>query len=242
MENVTTIAISRLTASQRAMDVTATNIANASTPGFRAERVQFSDWLLRSRNGERTSYVQDRATYRDNRAGQISRTGNPLDLALPDENAWFTVQTSAGPRLTRAGRFSIAANGRVVDEDGDALLDNTGRPLQLAATDTGITVAADGSLSTEESGPIGRIGVVSVTDEARMQAQGDRNLAAASPTRPVAQPRIVQGALESSNVQPIGEITRMTNDLRTFQFVTQLVQAESDRQQTVIDKLAPKQS
>ena len=45
MENATTIALSRLVAQQRAMDVVAGNIANASTPGYKAERMLFSDWL-----------------------------------------------------------------------------------------------------------------------------------------------------------------------------------------------------
>ena len=60
-----------------------------------------------------------------------------------------------------------------------------------------------------------------------------------SPTSPVAPPGIVQGAVEQSNVQPVMEVTRMMNDVRQFEFVTQFVQAESDRQQSMIDKLLP---
>ena len=55
----------------------------------------------------------------------------------------------------------------------------------------------------------------------------------------MASPRIVQGAVEDSNVQPVLEVTRMMDDVRQFQFVTQLVQAEGDRQQKAIDKLLP---
>ena len=79
MENTTTIALSRLVAQQRALDVTATNIANASTPGFHAERMVFSDWLVRQSagaeppGGATISYTQDRTTYRDNQA----RTAEP---------------------------------------------------------------------------------------------------------------------------------------------------------------------
>jgi len=49
----------------------------------------------------------------------------------------------------------------------------------------------------------------------------------------------VQGAVEGSNVQPVLEITRMMDGLRQFEFVSQLVQAEDDRQQSAIDKLLP---
>jgi flagellar basal-body rod protein FlgF len=49
----------------------------------------------------------------------------------------------------------------------------------------------------------------------------------------------VQGAVEDSNVQPVMETTRMMNDLRQFQFMSQFIQAEADRQQSAIDKLLP---
>ncbi len=52
----------------------------------------------------------------------------------------------------------------------------------------------------------------------------------------------MQGAIEQSNVQPVMEVTRMMNNLRQFQFVTQMVQAEGDRQQNAIDKLLPQGS
>jgi flagellar basal-body rod protein FlgF len=247
MENATTVALSRLVAQQRAMDVTATNLANATTPGYRAERMQFSAWMSRQTGsglapGERSiSYTEDRATYRDERPGPISHTGNPLDLALGDANAYFTVQTARGPRLTRAGRFQLAADGSVVDANGDALLDTTGRKLQLSSADTILHVAGDGTLSSE-NGEIARVGVVAADSMANLHAEGDRDYSTSGPTRLLSTPHMVQGAVQESNVQPIAEMTRMTTDLRTFQFVTQMLQAESDRQQSAIDKLLPKQS
>ncbi len=62
---------------------------------------------------------------------------------------------------------------------------------------------------------------------------------ASAPTTQVPVPGIVQGAMEESNVQPVLEVTRMMDNERQFQFVTQLVQAEGDRQQSTIDKLLP---
>lgn len=245
MQNATTIALSRLVAQQRAMDVTATNIANAGTPGFRAERVLFSDWLVKAPpfgqppGGRITAYTQDRATYRDMQAGSLDHTGNPLDLTLGGDG-FFTVQTPRGPRLTRAGHFQLGTNGTIVDEQGEALLDTNGQPLRTAASDTVLTVAADGTLASE-NGQIGKIGVVN-TDTTRLQAEGSRLYDTSVPTSPVASPQIVQGAIEESNVQPTLEVTRMMTDLREFQFVTQFVQAEADRQQNAIDRLLPRQT
>ena len=71
MEIVSNVAASRLVAQQRVMEVIADNIANASTPGFKAERMQFSDWLSRQGGtdvpqGDRSiAYTQDRATWRE---------------------------------------------------------------------------------------------------------------------------------------------------------------------------------
>ena len=247
MENATTIVLSRLVAQTRALDVTASNLANAGTPGFRASRMLFSDWLAREPagaeppGGRLMEYTQDRSTWRDTTAGTIRHTANPLDLAIGAPAGWFTVQAPQGPRLTRAGHFELNSQGTVVDEQGEALLDTTGRPLQTTQADTVLTVAGDGTLSSE-NGQIGKIGVVQPADPAQMQAEGGRLLATSSPTAQVAAPRLVQGAVEDSNVQPIVELNRMTNDLREFQFTTQFLQGESDRQTGAIDKIMKKGS
>ena len=246
MQNATTIALSRLVAQQRAMDVTATNLANAGTPGFKTTRTLFADWLSRQTGadpvpgGRVLAYTQDRATYRDQAPGPLTHTANPLDVAITGPG-FFTVQTKAGPMLTRAGRFALSADGTVADADGNALLDTDGAPIRVAAADTALHVDGDGTLSSE-NGRIGRIGVVQPADANRMQAAGDRLLASQSATAPVAQPMIVGGAVEESNVQPIAETTRMMNDLREFQFVSQFVEAEGQREQSAIDKLTQHQS
>ncbi len=241
MDNTTTIALSRLAAQSRAIDVTATNIANASTPGYRAQRVLFSDWLLPEATGkEKTlAYTQDRATYQVREPGALSQTGNPLDLAIGNGDAWFQVQTPGGVKLTRAGHFTLDQRGTVVDSDGNALLDRGGRPMQVATTDAALTVAGDGTLSSE-NGQIGSIGLVTPNNPATMLPEGARLFDTAGGTTPVTAPRLTQGALEESNVQPITELNRMTDTLREFQFTTQFVQAESDRQQNAIDKIIQK--
>jgi len=243
MENPTSIVLSRLMAQSRAMDVTATNIANSSTPGFRAGRMLFSTWLVTEPNKvePKNAFVQDRATYHERDPGPMTHTANPLDLALADPNGFFSVQTANGPRLTRAGHFTLSATGGVVDEAGDALLDTAGQPIALSPADRTLSIAGDGTI-TSENGRVGKIGVVQPTDPTLVKPEGSRLFATTSPTSPNATPRIVQGAIEGSNVQPITEITRMTADLRSFQLAAQFLQSESEREQSVIEKLAPKRS
>lgn len=246
MDTPATIALSRLVAQSRAMEVTADNLANATTPGYKTERLLFSDWLANAparaddgraiSGGSTIAYTQDRATWRDQRDGALTHTANPLDLAISGDG-WFTVMTARGPRLTRAGRFNLSSTGAVVDASGEGLLDTNGKPVQLSPADTRLTVAGDGTLSSE-NGPIAKIGVVRPANAELMTAEGgDLMQANTTTTTPVPQPKLVQGAVENSNVSPVIETTTMMTQLREFEFTTQFVQAESTREQNAIDKI-----
>jgi flagellar basal-body rod protein FlgF len=246
MDIASNVATSRLVAQQRALDVVADNLANANTPGFKTERVQFSDWLSKQSSGTTPpggspiAYAQDRATWREQRAGTISHTGNPFDVAVTGDG-YFTVNTPSGPRLTRDGRFGLLPSGTIADTAGNAVLDSNGQPIQLAPTDTNISIAGDGTVSSQ-NGQIGKIGVVRPTNPMLLSAEGNTLFLSGSTTTPVASPALEQGAIEESNVQPVLEMTRMMDGQRQFEFLAQFVQAESDRQQNSIDKLLPQQS
>ena len=246
MQNITSIALSRMTAQQRSLDVTAGNIANANTPGYRAERLVFSDFLVRNQGrdippGAKTvTFTQDRASYRDQAAGPLTHTANTLDLALGGDG-YFTVQTPGGTRLTRAGHFALNAEGNIVNSDGHPLLDRGGQKLQLAAADTRITVAGDGTISSE-NGQIGRIAVVRPADPYRMKPEGGRLFVAEGTPVPIDAPKVIQGAIEQSNIVPVLELTRMMRDLREFEFTSKMVQSDQTRQQNAIDKLTQKRS
>jgi flagellar basal-body rod protein FlgF len=247
MENITTVVLSRLVAQTRALEVTASNLANANTPGFHASRTVFTDWLEREPlageppGGNVVAYTQDRATYRDRTPGERRHTGNPLDLAIGNADGWFTVMTPNGPRLTRAGHFALGPDGTIMDAAGNALLDSGGHPLRTAAGDARLTITGDGTVSGD-SGPIGRIGVVQVQDENKLVAEGANLLRADTPTSQVRAPQIVQGAVEGSNVQPVLELNRMMDDMRSFQLTTQMLQSESDRMAGAIQKILAKGS
>jgi flagellar basal-body rod protein FlgF len=242
MQIASLIAASRLIAEQDAMAVIADNLANANTPAYEAERMQFTDWLApnghsASGSAGNVAFVEDRGTWRDRASGTFRRTGNPFDLAIGNPDAWFTVRTAQGVRLTRAGAFSLSANGVVVDRNGDALLDTVGRPITLSTSDTGITVAADGTLSSTESGIIAEIGLARPNDRNAMTAEGGTLFNPNGATSPVTAPELVQGMLEDSNVQPILEITRMIDAERQFAFLADFIQAESDRRQNAMTKI-----
>ena len=228
------IILSRLSAQTRTTQVLANNIANADTPGYRAERPLFAAHLTGA-GADRVAYSLDRATWRDTSGGPIATTGNPLDLALRGEG-FFAVETEAGERYTRAGRFTLDGEGRLTDAEGHAVLGVGGTPIAFGPGDTRIEVQGDGTVRSE-GGVVGRLRIVRFADPQRLRAEGNRLFAADDQPEEVARPQIVQGAVEGSNVSPIAEITRLTQDVRDFQFAIQFAEREGERQQTAIDRI-----
>ncbi|MCX7685980.1 MAG: flagellar basal-body rod protein FlgF [Acetobacteraceae bacterium] len=243
MDNAGYIILSRMAAQLRATAVIAHNLANADTPGFHASRPVFAVHLSAARAaalppGARDLHFSwDRATWRDTDPGPLRQTGNPLDVAIAGEG-YFVVETPRGERYTRAGRFTLSADGTIVDMGGNPVLSDAGRPIEIAPGDTDLTIGADGTL-TGRNGEIGRLRVVRFEDPQALLAEGDRLFAAppGADPRPLDRPRLVQGALEASNVNPVLEMVRMTEDLRQFQFAVRMAEAENERIGGTVDRL-----
>lgn len=244
MDNAGYIVLSRMIVQQRALDVRADNIANMDTPGYKSEAMVFSDYLVQQRGtsappgGRTVAMVQDRATWRDFTQGQISKTGNPLDLALMSDS-FFAVETPRGERYTRAGRFALSSAGQIVDMSGNPVLGIDGRPLNVPPGDTSITVAGDGAVSSE-SGEIGTMRIVEFHDQQSLQAEGGSLFSSNQPAVPAQQPGVAQGAVESANIKGVVELSKMMSDLREFEFASQFADAEAQREQGAIDKIGHK--
>lgn len=234
------IMLSRLGAQLRTTQVLANNVANADTPGFRAERAVFAEHLQPRAGdappGDRgAAYSIDRVTWRDTAPGSLSTTGNTFDLALQGDG-FFAVETPRGERYTRAGRFVLAGDGRLSDADGNAVLDARGTPVVLGPSDTRVEVLGDGSIRSE-NGPIGQLRVVRFPDPQKLKAEGARLYASDEPGTPAERPGVVQGAVEGSNVQPVTEITTLTAQMREFQFASQFVEREGERLQSAVERI-----
>jgi flagellar basal-body rod protein FlgF len=240
------IILSRLGAQLRATQVVANNLANADTPGFRAERPIFAAHLQRqagiaSAPGETpVAYSVDRATWRDTAAGPHNTTGNPLDVAIQGEG-FFAVETPQGERFTRAGRFTLHPEGRITDLDGNAVLDARGTPIAVSPNDTRLQVLGDGTIRSE-NGVLGKLRIVRFADPQQMRPEGDRLYASDAEALPVERPAVVQGAVEGSNVRPVLEIARMTSELREFQFATQFAEREGERLSSAVERILRRRS
>lgn len=239
------IILSRLALQTRATEVLAHNVANADTPGFRAQRPVFAQFISQQGaappGGRPVAYVQDRATWREMEAAPVQATGNPLDVAISGEG-FFAVETSRGERFTRAGRFSIGADGRIVDMEGNAVMGAEGNAIAISPNDTRISIQGDGTVRSE-NGTLGRLRVVTFANPQALRAEGSRLFdPAGEDPRPVERPAVVQGALEGSNVRPIQEMTRLTAELREFQFAAQFAEREGERLSTAVERILRRRS
>ena len=118
MDTSTYIALSGQTVREHQMEVLANNIANLSTPGFKAEKMMFQEYLSKPTDGsDPSSYVVSQGNARDMSQGPLNHTGNPLDVAL-NGAGFLTVTTPSGDQYTRNGHLQIDTQGELVTSAG----------------------------------------------------------------------------------------------------------------------------
>ena len=196
-------AMTGLVARTQALDTAAANLANAQTPGYRAEREFFRSVLLGpdaldSQLGHTVNNFGllggDRL---DMAQGALTTTGNPLDLAVEGEG-FFEVQTPNGLRFTRDGGFHRSPNGQLVTQAGGAVLSAAGKPIQLPPGD--VTVGSDGVVSVA-GGVVATVGVFTFAAGVQLTPEGANQYVA--PQGVVAElskkATVHQGAIESAN-------------------------------------------
>lgn len=243
MESTSYIALSRQSALWRQLDVVANNMANANTPAYKGEQMMFREYLMDTRSTERAtgtklSYVQDMGVLRDTREGPLVKTDNPLDLALHDDG-FFEIETEAGLRYTRNGHLRMDEGGMLVNSQGFAVMDTANNPIILAPNESRIEIAGDGTLSTE-NGVVAKIKVVRFANEQNLRKSGDSLYETTDQPEIIQRPQIVQGMMEESNVQPVIEITKMTELLRQYQAAQNMIDKEHERQLKAIETLVPR--
>lgn len=226
MENTGYITITRQSGLAREMQVVANNIANAATTGFRAEGVIFSEYIQPVENGKSLSMGQGNVRNTSFVQGGLSQTGGTYDLAI-EGDGYFLIQTPAGERLTRAGAFSPNAEGELVTYDGYPVLDAGGAPV-FVPPNASIAVSADGTLSADGN-PLGQIGLVQPTDAKDMIREDGVMFRADSGFEPAENARVLQGFVEQSNVNPIGELARMIEVQRAYEMGQNFLQREDER-------------
>ncbi len=238
--NAQLIGLSRQIALQRQMDVVANNVANINTTGFKAEQILFEEYAMpvaRDRTfpnlDQPLSYVQDWATIHDLSGGGLTQTGNELDVAL-NGGGFFAVQTPAGERWTKAGSFQINNTGTLVDLSGNPVL-GIGGPIQFGPDETGITIGADGSISSS-AGAKGQLRIVEFANPQALTREGENLFAGGTPAANTGT-SVMQGHIERSNVSGVSEMAELIRVTRAYESIASLTQKQDELRRTAIQRL-----
>ncbi len=242
-----------MSAMETKMDVIANNLANISTTSFKRDRANFEDLFYRDEalpgkidatgnftatgisigHGVKVSSVQS-----DFQQGSMQQTGNALDMAIEGRGFFQVLEPSDGlPVYTRAGNFSVNANGELVT--GSA---STGRVLQPAinipSDATDISITPEGFVQVKQPGSttlsqVGQIQLATFINPEGLLKLGENlyqetdasNTATLSTPGQLGVGRIRQGSLEASNVEPVTELIDLITTQRAFELNSQAVQA-----------------
>jgi flagellar basal-body rod protein FlgF len=252
MDNALLIGASAQVALGRELEVVANNLANINTTGYKSDSSIFEKFLMPGASaGEfpvgsrQLSYVRDRAAWHNFGPGPILRTGGPLDVAI-DGNAFLVVQTAGGQRYTRNGALQISPTGALVTHAGDQVL-GIGGPIQFQNTDHDISIGEDGTITVREGASAtsdsvrGQLQLAQFANDGALQKEGSSLFSAPAGITPQPAPanvRVVQGAIEQSNVSAVAEMARMVEITRTYEEIASILQQESTQRTSALDKLA----
>ncbi len=234
MENPGYIAISRQMSLLSQLEMASHNLANANTPGFRADRLVFREVLNEANQDFEFSSVQGFGEYSVLKHGALQVTDNALDVAIAGDG-YFVVSADGADAYTRHGSFRMNAEGALVNSLGYPV-QGQGGAITINPDDGPITITEDG-LITQGDQQVDRLRIVQFADERAIQKTENSLYASDAPPQDMAKPQVVQGALESSNVEPIVELTHMINLQRQFEAADSMLEAEHERARKVVNDL-----
>lgn len=214
----------------RAQTARANNLANSSTTGFKADFNQYRSMSVYGEVYPSRAYAMSERPATDLTQGYIQTTNNDLDVAIQGDG-WFAVQTPDGQEAyTRNGEFRRDLEGMLVTSDGLPVLGDGG-PIQLPEFET-IVIGADGSISIKGVGddPLGvaLIDRLKLVNPDKMQLDkgedGLFRLKGGDVADADANVRVLHGALEGSNVNPVNELTGVIAASRLFELNVKMME------------------
>ncbi len=235
MNNAGYTTLTRQSGLNREMSVLANNIANAQTTGFRQEGITFTEFIKTAEGAESLSMGVANVQTTSFTQGALTQTNGAFDMAI-EGSGFFMVQTPNGERLTRAGSFVANAEGDLVTLEGHLVMDAGGAPIFIPPDVEGVDISADGTFSVDGR-PIAQIGLFEPINPRDLKRESGVLMEAPDGTEPMVDGRVLQGFLEGSNVNPIGQLTRMIEVQRAYEMGQSFSDAEDERIRNAVKSL-----
>lgn len=209
-----------LSASERRLENVSNNVSNISTPGFKRQ-ISFEE-VMSGRESAAAEALRQRADFSQ---GQLSKTGNPLDLAISGPG-FFRLRSGGEILYSRQGQFRVGADGAVINSQGQILQQAGGGDLVLERA--AVEILEDGTV-LDGTRPVGKIGVYVAGDAATMRSLGGSTFAASEDAMEDAPASALrQGMVEASNVVLGDEMVTMMATVRQAEGGARLVQIYDD--------------
>lgn len=230
------------------LNISANNLANVNTTGYKRDQVAFQDVFARfahdynpdPRSDIREEKLLPRADLIakprlsmqqiDFTQGAVQYTGNTFDLAIQGPG-FFRVRAGGGDYLTRNGAFMRGPDGTLMTDQGFQVL-GQGGPIDIPVGKV-VTVAGDGQISVDGA-PVGNIDIVAVADTDTLEKYGD-NLFRGQGGKAIqeaaldeSRTQVVQGYLEKPNVEVVTEMVAMIETQRTFDAYQKVMSSSND--------------
>jgi len=219
----------------------ANNIANQTTAGYKADREFYRLFRTPDAGADGPpppSLPVVESHWTDFSQGSLTPTDNPLDLAISG-SGFFTVQGPSGLLYTRNGQFRVLPDGMLATNEGYAVLDPSGSPLQVDSSRT-VEVSPDGAVH-QDGVAVGVIGVVEFADPSALRKvagtyfRPERSGARPAPARAA---EIQQGRIEGSNASPAEAAVRLVGVMRQFEMLQRAVQIGSEMSRRAVEEVA----
>jgi flagellar basal-body rod protein FlgG len=251
------IAATGMQAQQTNVEVIANNLANMNTSGFKAQRAQFEDLLYQNvlQPGSQTSDtgtlvpagiqlgagVRTASVYRIDTQGTLTQTSNPYDLAIQGAGFFKVTLPDGTYAYTRAGDFGLSPTGEIVNSDGYTVAPGIAVPPNALS----VTINPEGQVEATVPGTstptvLGQLELDRFANDAGLNALGG-NLLSETPASGPPQAgvpgssgygTIQQGYLETSNVNPVEEITALITAQRAYEMNSKVITAANQMMQT----------
>ncbi|MBC7729016.1 MAG: flagellar basal body rod protein FlgF [Microbacteriaceae bacterium] len=233
MDRVIYLTMAGAKANMQRQDVLANNLANASTPGFRAEITAFRSVPVLGDGASTRVYAIETTPGYNAEPGPIASTGRNLDVAMKG-NAWLAVQSVAGTEAyTRGGALDVDSEGQLITRGG-LPVQGDGGPITVPQN-AQVLIGSDGTVTATVQGNrpqvVGRLKLV--TPEAPLQRGLDglfRSAGGDLEANPTA--RLLNEALEGSNVSPVESMVAMIAAARQFEQQMKMLQTAQEREQS----------